>query len=296
MKQLLGIYSAPQPHWVGNGFPVRTLFSYQSLGQDLSPFLLLDHAGPAEFTPAVTPRGVGQHPHRGFETVTIVYQGEVAHRDSTGAGGLIGPGDVQWMTAGAGILHEEFHSSAFTRTGGTLEMAQLWVNLPKRDKLTAPTYQTILDKDIPVVSLADDAGRVRVIAGDFAQGKGPARTFTDMDVWDVRLTGGKHTVLPLKTGRTAAIVVLRGTVLIGDSSVARAGQWALAGINGSDMRIEANTDSVVLVLSGEPIIEPIVGHGPFVMNSEEEIHQAMRDLRLGNFGTIPPANAATGAQ
>lgn len=292
MKQLLGIYSAPQPHWVGNGFPVRTLFSYQNLGQDLSPFLLLDHAGPAHFAPGEHQRGVAQHPHRGFETVTIVYDGEVAHRDSTGAGGVIGPGDVQWMTAGAGILHEEFHSPAFTRTGGTLEMVQLWVNLPKRDKLTAPTYQTILNRDIPAVALADAAGSVRVIAGQYGNGKSPAKTFTDMDVWDVRLHAGKQTRLPLKAGRTAAIVVLRGTVLLGDTSVARAGQWALAGIQGEDLQIEANTDSIVLVLSGEPIIEPIVGHGPFVMNSEAEIHQAITDLQQGHFGNIPPTTAS----
>src|SRR5688572_26948075 len=148
MKNILGIYSAPRQHWVGNGFPVRSLFTYDNLAKQLSPFLLLDYAGPATFAPGSEQRGVGQHPHRGFETVTIVYKGEVAHRDSTGQGGVIGPGDVQWMTAGAGILHEEFHSPAFTRTGGELEMVQLWVNLPAKDKMTPPGYQAILDRDI----------------------------------------------------------------------------------------------------------------------------------------------------
>ena len=164
MKRILGVFSAPHPHWVGDGFPVRSLFSYQSHGKQLSPFLLLDYAGPARFEPTEGRRGVGSHPHRGFETVTIVYQGEVAHRDSTGQGGVIGPGDVQWRTAGAGILHEEFHSKAFTRKGGTLEMAQLWVNLPSKDKNAEPGYQTLLDRDIPAVALPGEAGALRVIA------------------------------------------------------------------------------------------------------------------------------------
>lgn len=291
MKLVLGIYSAPHQHWVGDGFPVRTLFSYQTIGRHLSPFLLLDHAGPADFSPSRRPRGVGEHPHRGFETVTIVYKGELEHRDSTGTGGRIGPGDVQWMTAGAGILHEEFHSESFSRAGGTLEMVQLWVNLPARHKMTPPGYQAILDADIPVVRLADDAGVVRLIAGGFGHRTGAARTFTEMDVWDMRLRAGKETVLPLKTGRAAAIVVLHGAARIGDaSSVVHAGQWALAGMQGDDLSVAAEADSVILVLSGEPIDEPIVGHGPFVMNSDEEIRQAIQDLRDGSFGRIPLAS------
>ena len=190
MKKILGVYSAPRQHWVGDGFPVRSLFSHASHGQHLSPFLLLDYAGPTEFQPAQQRRGVGQHPHRGFETVTIVYQGEVDHRDSTGAGGHIGPGDVQWMTAAGGILHEEFHSDAFTRAGGLLEMVQLWVNLPAADKLAEPGYQTLLDADIPTVALAEGAGQVRVIAGEFRGRRGPARTFTPIDLWDLRLNAG----------------------------------------------------------------------------------------------------------
>lgn len=291
MKHVLGIYSAPHQHWVGDGFPVRTLFSYQTVGRHLSPFLLLDHAGPADFSPSRRPRGVGEHPHRGFETVTIVYKGELEHRDSTGTGGRIGPGDVQWMTAGAGILHEEFHSESFSRAGGTLEMVQLWVNLPARHKMTPPGYQAILDADIPAVPLADDAGVVRLIAGSFGMRTGPARTFSEMDVWDLRLAASKETVLPLKTGRTAAIVVLHGAARIGDaSSLVRSGNWVLAGEHGEDLHIAAEADSIILVLSGEPIDEPIVGHGPFVMNSDEEIRQAIQDLRDGTFGRIPPAS------
>ncbi|MCI0432729.1 MAG: pirin family protein, partial [Gemmatimonadetes bacterium] len=235
MKKTLGVYSAPRPHWVGDGFPVRSLFSYDSQGEHLSPFLLLDYAGPAQFAPAAQPRGVGEHPHRGFETVTIVYQGEVDHRDSTGAGGHIGPGDVQWMTAASGIIHEEFHSEAFTRSGGTLEMVQLWVNLPARNKMTEAGYQTLLDRDIPSVALADEAGRVRVIAGEFDGHRGPARTFTPMDVWDVRLNQGHATQFSLPEGRTLALVVLRGTVLVNGSEIAREAQMVLLDRAGTEV-------------------------------------------------------------
>lgn len=286
MKKILGVYSAPGRHWVGDGFPVRSLFSYNDHGQELSPFLLLDYAGPQAFTPAARPRGVGQHPHRGFETVTIVYEGEVDHRDSTGAGGHIGAGDVQWMTAASGILHEEFHSEAFTRQGGTLEMVQLWVNLPAKDKMAAPGYQTLLDKDIPSVPLAQGAGRVRVIAGEFAGHRGPARTFTPIDVWDVRLSQGHTHNFNAIEGHTLVVVVLRGTVLVNGSEVAREAQLVQLDRAGTMLSIEANTDASLLILSGEPIDEPIVGHGPFVMNSTQEIHRAIDDFNQGRFGRM----------
>ncbi|MGX9718519.1 pirin family protein [Stenotrophomonas acidaminiphila] len=286
MKKISGLYSAPRPHWVGDGFPVRSLFSYDTHGRQLSPFLLLDHAGPAEFEPTDIPRGVGQHPHRGFETVTLVYDGEVAHRDSTGAGGEIGPGDVQWMTAASGILHEEFHSEAFTRRGGRLEMVQLWVNLPARDKMAAPGYQNIASADIPVVPLADEAGTVRVIAGEFGGRRGPARTHTPMDVWDLRLGRDRHATLDFAEGHTVAMVVLRGTVLFNGNQVAREGQMVLFDRRAGQVELEANADATVLVLAGEPIDEPIAGYGPFVMNTQEELAQAMDDFRSGRFGRI----------
>lgn len=286
MKKVLGLYSAPRSHWVGDGFPVRSMFSYQSHGKQLSPFLLLDYAGPAEFTPTDKLRGVGQHPHRGFETVTIVYKGEVAHRDSTGQGGIIGPGDVQWMTAGAGILHEEFHSEAFAKAGGTLEMVQLWVNLPASDKMAVPGYQAILDGDIPATALPDNAGTVRVIAGEFAEQSGPARTFSPMHVWDLRLNQGSINELDVPEGWSTALIVLRGTVLVNGSTVARESQMAVLEQAGSRVTIEANNDAVVLLISGEPIDEPIVGYGPFVMNSQEEIAQAMEDFNSGRFGQM----------
>lgn len=287
MKKILGVYQAPRPHWVGDGFPVRTMFSYDSMGKHISPFLLLDYAGPAEFTPTTERRGVGQHPHRGFETVTIVYKGEVEHRDSTGNGGVIGPGDVQWMTAASGILHEEFHSEAFARSGGPLEMVQLWVNLPAKDKMAAPGYQGIVDRDIPDLALKDDAGRLRLIAGEFDGQRGPARTFTDIDVWDIRLHAGKSATFDLHQGRNTALVVLHGAVTVNDQDVVREGQLALFERDGSQIRLQATDDAVLLILSGEPIDEPIVGHGPFVMNTDAEIQQAFVDFQSGKFGRMP---------
>ena len=286
MKTLQGIYSNPRQHWVGDGFPVRSLFSYSSHGVQLSPFLLLDYAGPTQFAPGTQPRGVGEHPHRGFETVTIVYQGEVDHRDSTGAGGHIGPGDVQWMTAAGGILHDEFHSQAFTERGGTLEMVQLWVNLPAKDKMSPPGYQTLLNADIPDVALPDAVGRVRVIAGTYADHRGPARTFTPMDVWDVRLNAGAQTRFDIAAGRTLALVVLHGAVKVNGDAVVRAAQFGLLSREGEGVLVEAQDDATVLLLSGEPIDEPIVGYGPFVMNTQAEIHQAMQDFNSGRFGQI----------
>ena len=292
MKKILATYSAPPRHWVGNGFPVHSLFSYDRHGKHVSPFLLLDHAGPMDFEAAEQPRGVGEHPHRGIETVTLVYSGEVSHRDSTGAGGTIGPGDVQWMTAGGGIMHEEFHSHEFTREGGPLEMVQLWVNLPAKDKMTEPGYQSILDKDIPAVDLPDDAGRLRVVAGSYEGHEGPADTFTPMNVWDLRLKSGGAVRLPLPQGWTGVIVTLHGTVQINDEAVARGDQVTVLETDGEGALVEANNDAVLLVLSGEPIDEPIAGYGPFVMNTREEINQTLRDLKEGRFGSIPPREHA----
>ncbi len=287
MRQVRGIYSSPAAHWVGDGFPVRSIFSHAAQGEHVSPFLLLDHAGPAEFAPAQKPRGVGVHPHRGFETVTIVYQGEVEHRDSTGQGGLIGPGDVQWMTAASGILHEEFHSQAFTRSGGTLDMVQLWVNLPAKDKGAAPGYQTLLDRDIPAVALPDGAGTLRVIAGDYQGRAGPARTFTPIDIWDISLKRNGQASLALPEGRTLGLVVLRGNILINGADKAREAQFVLFDRTGGEVTIEGETDATLLVLSGEPIDEPVAMHGPFVMNTNAEIRQAMADFQSGRFGKIP---------
>ena len=295
-KAVLGVYPSPKGHWVGDGFPVRSLFNYDNLGQHLSPFLLLDYAGPAEFAPAARARGVGEHPHRGFETVSIVYQGEVAHRDSVGNAGLIGPGDVQWMTAASGILHEEFHSPAFTRDGGALEMAQLWVNLPAIHKMSAPRYQTILNSNIPRVTLADGAGSVRVIAGSYAGHAGPASTFSTLNVWDVQLRAGHESSLPVPDGHTTAIAVLRGAITANDSHRVGSAELLVLDRAGDEVRIEASADATLLLLSGAPIGEPIVGYGPFVMNSRQEIETAMSDFQRGKFGRMPPLTTTASKQ
>lgn len=285
-KKLLSIQRSTDRHWVGDGFPVRTLFSYQNLGPELSPFLLLDYAGPLEFAPTSKRRGVGEHPHRGFETVTIVYAGEVEHRDSAGGGGNIGPGDVQWMTAASGLVHEEFHGREFAQRGGPLEMVQLWVNLPAKDKLATPRYQGILNEQIPIVPLPDDRGSVRVIAGEFAGVKGPAKTFTPIHVWDLRLSGGQQTDIVVPDGYTTALVVLKGAVRVNGAEVIEAAEVGLFERAGRTLRLHGMQDSTALLLSGEPIDEPIVGSGPFVMNTPQEIRQAMADYQSGKMGHL----------
>ena len=286
MKTVCGIYSNPHMHWVGDGFPVRSLFDYQGLGKQLSPFLLLDHAGPAEFAPSNKPRGVGQHPHRGFETVSIVYEGEVAHRDSTGQGGVIGPGDVQWMTAGAGILHEEFHSPAFTQRGGQLHMVQLWVNLPAKDKMTAPGYQAILNAEIPKVEISNGAAKARVIAGEFLGARGAAHTFTPMQVVDLAIQAGTSVRLPAHVGWNTALVILKGKAQINQEHAAHEAQLVVFSQEGDALGINAKEDVQALLLSGLPLNEPIVGHGPFVMNTMDEINQAFVDFQSGGFGRM----------
>ena len=290
MKKVLATRSAPGRHWVGNGFPVHGMFDYGAGAAERSPFLLLDYAAPTRFEPTSTRRGVGQHPHRGFETVTIVYDGEVEHRDSTGQGGVIGPGDVQWMTAGAGILHEEFHSADYARRGGPFEMVQLWVNLPAKDKMTPPGYQAILNGDIPVRALNDAsgeaAGQVRVIAGEFDGARGPAHTFTPLNVWDVRVKAGKSVSLAQPEGWTSLLVVLDGTVQLNGETGLRAAQMATLSAQGREIAIEASGDAKLLLLAGQPIAEPVVGYGPFVMTSEAEIARAVDDFNSGKFGRM----------
>jgi quercetin 2,3-dioxygenase len=290
-KAVLGVYPGPKGHWVGDGFPVRSLFSYDQLGRHISPFLLLDYAGPMEFKPAARPRGVGEHPHRGFETVTIVYQGEVAHRDSVGNSGVIGPGDVQWMTAASGILHEEFHSPAFTQRGGALEMAQLWVNLPAAHKMSPPRYQSIRSTQMPQVALPSGAGSLRVIAGNYAGRSGTAATFSELNVWDVRLGVGKTVSLPVPENHSAAIAVLRGAITVNGSHEAKDAALVVLERSGSEISVAAAADSTLLMLSGAPIPEPIVGYGPFVMNTRQEIETAMEDFRLGRFGRMPASDS-----
>jgi quercetin 2,3-dioxygenase len=279
-------------HWVGDGFPVRNILSVQREGARISPFLLLDYAGPYDFAPGAVPRGVGQHPHRGFETVTIVYQGELEHRDSAGNAGRIGPGDVQWMTAAGGVLHEEFHSRALTQAGGVFEAVQLWVNLPAKHKLDPPRYQTLLAADIPVVELPDGAGRLRVIAGAYGGRRGPAQTFTPVEVWDLKLAAGAAVELPFAEGHAVTLVVLHGQARVNDRETLGEAQAAQFTRAGERVRLEAVTDAVLLVLGGAPIDEPIASYGPFVMNTREEIAQAIEDYQSGRMGLLQPSPPA----
>jgi redox-sensitive bicupin YhaK (pirin superfamily) len=286
MKKLLEIRRDFQPHWVGDGFPVRSLFSYSHDADVHDPFLLLDYASPFEFPPGAAPRGVGEHPHRGFETVTIVYQGELEHRDSGGNQGKIGPGDVQWMTAASGVAHEEFHSEAFTRSGGTFEVAQLWVNLPAEHKMSPPRYQEIRDRDIPRVQLENEAGIARVIAGEFAGIRGAANTVTPIIVCDLQLNAGRATQLDLPDGYTTMLVVQRGELLLHGADAARDVSLALLDRKGDAVAIECREEARALLLCGAPIGEPVVGQGPFVMNTREEIRQAMIDYQSGRMGSL----------
>jgi redox-sensitive bicupin YhaK (pirin superfamily) len=286
VKKLQHIQRSTEHHWVGDGFPVRTLFGYSNLGPTISPFLLFDYAGPMEFPPTEQRRGVGGHPHRGFETVTIVYSGEVEHRDSSGGGGRIGPGDVQWMTAASGLVHEEFHGRDFAQRGGVLEMVQLWVNLPAKDKMSPPRYQNILNSQIPTANLPDGQGSVRVIAGEFGGLAGPARTFTPIHVWDLRLASEQPLNLPVPKGYTTLLAVLKGSVRINNSETINAAEVGLFDRAGDHICIDS-AHATVLLLCGEPIDEPIVGSGPFVMNNTEEIRQAIADYQSGKMGHMP---------
>ena len=286
IKKLRCIQRSVDRHWVGDGFPVRTLLAYSNLGPVISPFLLLDYAGPAEFPPTHERRGVGEHPHRGFETVTIVYAGEVEHRDSSGGGGRIGPGDVQWMTAASGLVHEEFHGRAYAQRGGPFEMVQLWVNLPAKDKRAAPGYQEILDASIPRVDLPGGAASARVIAGELAGAKGPARTFTPIHVWDLRFSSDAPTEITLPDGWTTALVVRHGSLRANGGEAIGAMEVGLFDRTGVRIEIQAAPGVTALLLSGAPIDEPIVGHGPFVMNRVEEIREAIEDYRSGRMGHL----------
>jgi redox-sensitive bicupin YhaK (pirin superfamily) len=285
MKNVLRIYRKPEGHWVGDGFPVHTVLDYQRQ-PELSPFLLLDHFGPADFVPAEKPRGVGWHPHRGFETVTVLLEGEVEHRDTAGNGGRIGPGDVQWMTAGAGLLHEEKHSETMTRNGGRFHGLQLWVNLPAKLKMTPPRYQTLTARDIPVVD------GVRVIAGEFRGVKGPAQTFTPINLLLATLKAGNAVELDLRDGYSAALYVAEGKIEANDEAIS-AGELAVLDRKGSQATITVHADTIVFVMNGEPIDEPVAGYGPFVMNTTKEIQQAFADYHAGRLGTIPATEKTT---
>jgi hypothetical protein len=287
IREIEGIYTPPGLHWVGDGFRVAGYFTgIPDAVRKLDPFLLLDYHPTYNYAPSKQVRGVGVHPHRGFETVTLAWQGSVEHHDSTGGGGVIGPGDVQWMTAASGILHKEYHEPNFSRAGGPFQMAQLWVNLPAAHKLAAPRYQPLLADQMGIVPLPNGAGTARVIAGDYRGTQGPAKTFTRINVLDAMLNSGGTLDLAFPARDNTAVLVMKGNVVINGASAAKANDFVLFKNAGERIAITAGEDAQLLVLSGEPINEPVVQYGPFVMNSEQEIVKAFRDLESGTFGHL----------
>ena len=281
------VFRGMPQHWVGDGFHVSNYFPGASdMQKRMSPFFLLDYQKPEAYTPTTRRRGVGTHPHRGFETVTIAYQGSIRHRDSAGNGGVIAPGEVQWMTAGGGILHNEFHEEEFARAGGTLHMIQIWVNLPRAHKLTAPKYQALTEESIRTVALPDEKGVVRVLSGGYGEAKGPAETFSPAHMLDLRLKAGAQVRLPTPRDYNTALLVLEGQVTANGSKPVPAGEFILFKDDGDEVVVDALADSTVLFLSGAPIDEPLVHYGPFVMNSVDEINQAIDDFNSGRFGEI----------
>lgn len=286
MKKIKKLLRAPRRgHWVGDGFPVRAVFADAAFTQEISPFLMFDYGGPHDFTPTETRRGVGPHPHRGFETVTIAFQGEIEHADSVGNKDVIGPGDVQWMTAASGIIHEEMHSENFSRHGGILEMAQLWVNLPAKSKMDSPHYQPILSAKIPVHQLNDESGSVRVIAGNFSGTQGTASTHTPINLWDMHIHAGKTVNFTVPAGHNTMLFIRTGRLVLNEE-ILSAADLVIMEQNEQQVQLRALEDCNLLLMGGEPINEPIAAHGPFVMNTDQEIRQAIMDYQSGKMGRI----------
>ncbi len=288
IKKVTNVVRSRPTHWVGDGFPVRQMISPGDAPEGTSPFLLLDYAGPHDFPPSNTRRGVGEHPHRGFETVTLAYQGQVDHRDSAGHAGSIKPGDVQWMTAASGVVHEEFHGLDYARQGGTFEMVQLWVNLPAAHKMDKPRYQALPKESIPVVELAN-SGTLRVIAGEAFGKQGPAQTFTPINLWDLTLETGGEAKLTLPQQSNTLLLVRSGVLRVNDTDSVAAAELAHFEHSGTEIHLASDEGAEALLLNGQPIDEPVVSQGPFVMNSDEEIRQAIRDYENGQMGRLDPA-------
>lgn len=282
------VASPKEPHFVGDGFRVHNFIpsGYRLDMQRVNPFIMLDYNSPYKFPPSSQPKGVGVHPHRGFETVTIAYKGKVAHHDSSGGGGVIGEGDVQWMTAASGVLHKEYHEEEWSKTGGEFQMVQLWVNLPAKDKMSSPKYQAIKNKEIPRQQLEDNAGEIEVIAGAYKDVQGVASTFTPLHMMNAKLNKGGKVDFDFPAHYNTVLLVLEGSIVINGSEKTPTNHLALMANDGENFTIEASEDSVVLVLSGAPIDEPIAAHGPFVMNTKEELMEAFHDFNNGKFGYL----------
>ena len=286
VKNVERIVAPPPRHWVGDGFDVHGFFPHGPLtGARMSPFFLLDYNALTNFTPREQPFGVGPHPHRGFETVTIAYKGKVAHHDSRGGGGVIGEGDVQWMTAGSGLLHKEYHEQEYNRQGGPFQMVQLWVNLPAKDKMTEPKYQAITNAEMGRVKL-QSGGEVEIIAGEFAGVIGPATTFSPVHLYNLKLKKGETVELDYPAGYTSAILAIEGSATFNGVETLPTDHLALFERDGEHIMVTAVEDSVLLVMSGEPLNEPIAQYGPFLMNTQAEIAQAIDDYRQGKFGYL----------
>ncbi len=287
-KNIESVIAPSTPHFVGDGFRVHNFIpsSYRLNMERMSPFIMLDYNSKFNFPPSEIPKGVGVHPHRGFETVTIAYQGKVAHHDSAGGGGIIGEGDVQWMTAASGVLHKEYHEEEFSKKGGIFQMVQLWVNLPAKDKMSTPKYQAITNEQISKFELPDNAGIVEVIAGEYQNLKGAASTFTPVNLQNAKLNKGGKATFSFPANYNTALLVIEGSVKVNDIETVATDHFVLFENKGEDFTVEALENAIVLVLSGEPINEPIFAHGPFVMNTREEIEQAINDVNLGKFGYL----------
>lgn len=284
MKNVEIIAKPQAAHFVGDGFRVHNLIPSIASASRMSPFIMLDYNSTYHFPPSEIPKGVGVHPHRGFETVTIAYKGRVEHGDSSGGGGVIKEGDVQWMTAASGILHKEFHETEWSKTGGDFQMVQLWVNLPAKDKMSTPKYQAIANNEQTKVKL--DQGEIEVIAGEYQGNKGPASTFTPMHVMNAKLEAGGKASFSFPAHYNTAMIVIEGNVLINGKDNAPTDHFVLFGNEGEEFNVQALDHAVVLIMSGEPILEPIVSHGPFVMNTRAEINQAFEDFQTGKFGYL----------
>lgn len=274
-----------RPGMVGDGFRVYNFIPGGVLQRRISPFLMLDFAAEFNFTPSEQVRGVDVHPHKGFETVTIAYKGSVAHHDSAGNSGIINPGDVQWMTAGAGILHKEYHEQEFSKKGGPFEMVQLWVNLPKKDKSVAPHYQAITADQMGKYNISNNGGVINVIAGNVNEVKGPAATYSPVNLFDIKLNKGAELNFTIPATHNAAMLTINGTAVADETPVAEH-SFVLFKDGGEEISIKADSDAVILFMSGEPINEPIASYGPFVMNTQEEIYEAIEEFQAGKFGTL----------
>ena len=288
IKNVEAVIPPNKPHFVGDGFRVHGFIpgKHPLSMKRMSPFLLLDYNAKVNFPPSETPRGVGVHPHRGFETVTIAYKGKVAHHDSSGGGGVISEGDVQWMTAASGILHKEFHEEGYSKKGGDFQMVQLWVNLPAKDKMSEPKYQAIKNNQITKLELENNAGTLEIIAGNYANAKGTASTFTPINLFNLHLKKDKDISFSFAETDNTALLVIEGSIAVNNTDRAQTDHFVLFTNKGEDFTVHAVEDALVLVLSGQPIDEPIASYGPFVMNTEEEIMQAVKDFQSGKFGYL----------